>query len=376
MKSTTKDVRPLVLLDRDGTLIEEPKNFQIDSYQKFKLVDGAITSLVALKELGCRFVLWTNQDGLGTPSYPRKKYSQTQKLLEQILKSEQIEFEQVLLCPHKPKDQCLCRKPSTSLLLASDIAWNASKTIMIGDRESDLELASELKIPGILVNKKKQASLGSPSMAVNKFQVKNFTEAATLARQLLTKASRSRNTEETKIEIALNLSFGEKPMIKTGLGMFDHLITQMLFHAGIGGSVVALGDTWIDDHHLIEDTGILLGQVLGDLLVQVKTKRRFAFALPMDEARSVCLIDLSGRFSFTFEASFKNAKLGDISTEMIAHFFQSLTQSLNASVYLKAAGKNDHHIGESLFKCVGRALGANLNTNKPIFASTKGLLWI
>ena len=351
-----EQLRPLVILDRDGTLIKEPKDFQIDSFEKFELVDGALSGLNLLKKQGYRFILWTNQDGLGTKNYPLKKYNQIQNLLLQILKSEGIEFEATLLCPHTPEDQCQCRKPNPQLLLSSGILFDSKKTVVIGDRKTDLMLAKKIGAQGIQIQS-------------------NFYEAAVLAVKALSQVQINRKTDETNIEIELSLDNRKKPVVATGLKMFDHLLTQLLFHAGLGGRIKAKGDLWIDDHHLVEDLGIGLGQALALLIKTKKSANRYSFSLPMDEANSKCLIDISGRIHFQFNAEFKNQKLGDLSTEMISHFFESLAQNLKANLHLQAEGKNDHHIAESLFKCVGKALSQNLQPVNKEFSSTKGSLW-
>jgi len=355
-----EQLKPLVILDRDGTLIKEPKDFQIDSFEKFELVDGVLSGLALLKKQEFRFVLWTNQDGLGTKEYPLKKYNQIQTLLLQILKSEGIEFEAILVCPHTPKDKCDCRKPNPQFLMASGILFDPNKTIVIGDRKSDLILAKKLGAQGIQVQ--------TP-------EIPNFFEAAVMAVKYLSRVQIVRKTEETKIDIELSMDNRKKPIVSTGLKMLDHLMTQLLFHAGIGGKIKAKGDLWIDDHHLVEDLGIGLGQALALLIKNKKSVNRYSFSIPMDEASSRCLIDISGRIHFQFSADFKNQKLGDLSTEMISHFFESLAQNLKANLHLQAQGQNDHHIAESLFKCVGKALSQNLEPVNKHFSSTKGSLW-
>jgi imidazoleglycerol-phosphate dehydratase/histidinol-phosphatase len=351
-----EQLRPLVILDRDGTLIKEPQDFQIDSFEKFELVDGVLSGLNLLKKQGYRFILWTNQDGLGTKNYPLKKYNQIQKLLLQILKSEGIDFDAMLVCPHTPQDKCNCRKPNPELLLASGIEFDPQKTIVIGDRKTDLILAKKLGAQGIQIQT-------------------NFYEAAALAVSALSRVEINRNTDETNIKIELSLDNRKKPTVTTGVKMFDHLLTQLLFHAGLGGCIKAKGDLWIDDHHLVEDLGIGLGQALALLIKSRKSANRYSFSLPMDEANSKCLIDISGRIHFQFKAEFKNQKLGDLSTEMISHFFESLAQNLKANIHLQAQGKNDHHIAESLFKSVGKALSQNIEPVNKSFSSTKGSLW-
>ena len=351
-----EQLKPLVILDRDGTLIKEPDDFQIDSFDKFELVDGVLSGLKLLIKQDVRFVLWTNQDGLGTKKYPLKKYTEIQKLLLQILKSEGIKFEATFICPHTPQDKCKCRKPNPELLLKSGIAFNPKKTIVMGDRKTDMQLAKKLRAQGIQVQS-------------------NFYEAAVLAVKGLSLVQINRTTEETKIEIELSMDNRKKPVVATGLKMFDHLLTQLLFHAGIGGRIKAQGDLWIDDHHLVEDLGISLGQAFALMIKNRKSANRYSFFLPMDEASSKCLIDISGRIHFRFQADFKNQKLGDLSTEMISHFFESLAQNLKANIHLQADGKNDHHIAESLFKCVGKALSQNFEPVNTSFSSTKGSLW-
>ena len=352
--------RKILFLDRDGTLIEEPADFQIDSPEKFALVPGVISGLRELKNAGYEFVLVSNQDGLGSTGYPQRSFDLIQSLLLGILGSEGIHFSSVRICPHLPIDRCACRKPQTTLVqdfLRSD-DWNRKSSAVIGDRQTDLDLAANLGVSGILIGKQNGW----------KKIVADLRSGSRRARVV-------RKTAETSIEVEVDLDCPGDATISTGIGIFDHLLGQIARHGAIGLSVRAQGDLHIDDHHTVEDVGLALGSALSQALGEKQGIGRYGFCLPMDETRAEVLLDLGGRPFFRFEGKFHRELVGGFATEMVPHFFRSVSDSLRANIHLKVDGENTHHEIEGLFKafarCLRQAVAQNGRTEIP---STKGVL--
>ncbi len=351
-----------LFIDRDGTLIEEPSDFQIDSVDKFSLLPDVIASLVKLTQAGYRLVMVSNQDGLGTSAYTQEKFTQVQDLLLRILASQGVKFEEILICPHTSEENCACRKPKTKLVreyLASN-EMDRKRSYVIGDRTTDLELAENLGIKGFLL---------SPEVTWLK-----------LTHQLLNQpriATARRKTNETEIAIQVDLDGQGRSDIHTGIGFFDHMLEQLARHGGFDLNLRATGDLHIDDHHLVEDVAITLGSSLREALGQKRGIERYGFWLPMDEAESRVTLDLSGRSSFQMKAEFPTLNVGGLATEMIGHFFRSLSESMAMSLHLETRGENAHHMVESLFKAVGRSLRqafAKSEGTPLAIPSTKGLL--
>lgn len=352
----------ILFIDRDGTLIAEPDDFQIDRFEKFALQPDCIASLQALRDGGWEFVMVSNQDGLGTSSFPMKDFEGPQKLLLQILQSQGIVFREILICPHKPEDGCECRKPKTGLVKAylKPAVINPDCSFVIGDRASDEELAANMGIKVFRYDRKK-------------FGWKMIAE-----RILSTKRSRRawvrRSTKETNIEVFVDLDEAVSPEISTGVVFFDHMLEQIATHAGITLKIQAQGDLAVDDHHTIEDVGLALGQALREAMGEKRGIARFGFLLPMDEALAQCALDLSNRPYLVYKAQFKFQKVGDMSTEMIEHFFRSLSQTLGCTLHLQTQGENDHHKAESLFKAFAKSLGQAIKVSGNALPSSKGVL--
>ncbi len=354
-------MKKILFLDRDGTLITEPFDQQIDRLDKFALEPGAIPALLRLRDAGYRFVMVTNQDGLGTPSFRDEEFRPLQKLLVDILSSQGIDFEAVRVCPHTAADGCDCRKPKTGLvndyLRATD--WDREKSAVIGDRETDLVLAQNLGIRGLRYDRK---NLG-------------WTEIARLLVDAPRRATVARKTKETDIVVSVDLDQAAPAQLATGLGFFDHMLEQIAKNAGIGLTVQCRGDLEIDEHHTVEDVGIALGTALKQALGDKRGVGRYGFVLPMDEAEAKVSIDLSGRAYFVFAGQFPREYVGELPTELVPHFFRSVSDALLATLHMSVTGENAHHMVETLFKGFGRALRPALARGAGAeIPSTKGVL--
>ncbi|WP_075433689.1 bifunctional histidinol-phosphatase/imidazoleglycerol-phosphate dehydratase HisB [Buchnera aphidicola] len=353
--------KKFLFIDRDGTLIKEPKKtLQVDCINKFFLEKDVISSLLALIHLGYQLVMITNQDGLGSPSFPVHKFSEVQNLLLNIFSSQNIFFTSVLICPHFPGDHCGCRKPQISLVRhwVHDARIDKKNSYVIGDRDTDLQLAENMGIkcfsyhPVFFSWKKIVTTLTYPN---------RFSEV-------------SRNTAETKIFIKISLDEPIENYIDTGINFLNHMLDQIRVHSGIFMQINVIGDLCVDDHHTVEDIGIALGYALKNALGNKIGISRYGFTLPMDESVCSCILDISGRSFLSFFATFKYKYVGDLSVCMIEHFFYSLSQSMKVSLHLHAYGKNDHHCAESLFKAFGRTLRQAISLKGNILPTSKGLL--
>ncbi|MCM2274352.1 MAG: bifunctional histidinol-phosphatase/imidazoleglycerol-phosphate dehydratase HisB [Candidatus Didemnitutus sp.] len=335
-------MKKILFLDRDGTLIAEPADFQIDRLDKFALEPDVVPALRRFAEAGYTFVMVTNQDGLGTASFPEEQFRPLQDLLVRVLASQGIVFEAVRICPHKPGDGCDCRKPKVGLLLdyLRDTSWDRAASAVIGDRDTDLQLAEALGIRGV-----RYACQTTPWLAL----ARDFLDAPR-------RATIRRETKETKISVTVDLDAPAPIRLQTGLGFFDHMLEQIARNAGISLVITCDGDLHIDEHHTIEDVGLALGTALRQALGDKRGIGRYGFVMPMDEARADVALDLSGRAWLVFEAQFPRENVGQMPTEMVSHFFKSVSDTLAATLHMKVTGDNTHHMIEALFKGFGRAL--------------------
>lgn len=355
--------KKVLFIDRDGTLIHEPADFQVDALDKVRLVDDVIPSLLEISRHGYRFVMVTNQDGLGTDSFPQADFDAPHALTLELLASQGIQFDEVFICPHLPEDNCDCRKPRTGLLtkfLAANSVDLASSAV-IGDRPTDMELAERIGIQGVLVNADDDAAL-------------TWRQIVERLCHSDRKASFERNTNETRIRATVNLDASGSTAVRTGIGFFDHMLEQVAKHGGFSLRLECAGDLEIDEHHTVEDTAICLGSALREALGNKYGIGRYGFLLPMDESEAEVALDLSGRAAFQFSGSFPRQHVGELSTEMVEHFFRSLAESLGASLHIKVTGENTHHMIEACFKAVGRALRQAIRRNGTDLPSTKGTL--
>lgn len=354
------NARRILFVDRDGCLIEEPADEQIDSYEKLALLPGVIAALQRFVAAGYELVMVTNQDGLGTDSFPEAHFSGPHELLLRILSSQGIRFREVLIdrsFPHEGKDT---RKPGTGLMRGwlADDGWSRAASAMVGDREADLQFAANLGVRGFRV--------GPQGMAWGE-----------LAHQVLDApriAEVVRNTKETRITVRVDLDRAAEPQVHTGLAYFDHMLEQIGKHGGFALTVECAGDLHIDDHHSVEDCGLALGQALKQALGDKRGIQRYGFVLPMDESAAEARLDLSGRPYFVFDGAFPRERVGELATEMVPHFFRSLCETLGANLHLAVRGENAHHMVEACFKVVARTLRQAIRREGDELPSTKGTL--
>jgi len=355
--------RRILFLDRDGTLNEEVSDEQIDSLAKIRLMPGVIPALLELKHAGFAFVVVTNQDGLGTPSFPRESFDIAQRFILELFRSQGIEFEAVFLCPHFKREDCLCRKPKLGMvqefLDANDI--DKAHSFMIGDRDTDLEFAANLGVQGLRI------TLGGPA---------EETWPAIAARILGSsrRARLQRKTKETDISIEVDLSREGPSQIATGVGFFDHMLEQIAKHGGFALNLKCSGDLQIDEHHTVEDCALALGAALREALGDKRGIARYGFLLAMDEAEAQVALDLSGRPYFVWDGKFNRERVGELPTELVPHFFRSLAESLGAALHITVRGENSHHMIESCFKGVGRSLRQAIRPDGAEIPSSKGTL--
>jgi imidazoleglycerol-phosphate dehydratase/histidinol-phosphatase len=349
----------ILFVDRDGTLIEEAADQQIDSYGKFRLVPGAIGALRRLVDAGYELVMVSNQDGLGTASFPEADFIGPQQLLLDILASEGIHFREVLIDPSLPADHAPTRKPGIGLvrhcLGAGQL--DRERSAVIGDRETDLEFARNIGIRGLRIG----GDSDWPAIAHTLLDAPRCAHV-------------ERATRETRIAVDVDLDSRARPHIETGIGFLDHMIDQLGVHGGFEIRLHCQGDLNIDEHHTVEDCALALGQALRNALGDRRGIGRYGFLLPMDESLAQVALDLSGRPYFVFEGAFPRESVGGLPSELVPHFFRSLSDALGANLHLSVRGENTHHMIEACFKAVGRALRQAIQRRGGAIPSSKGRL--
>ena len=350
-----------LFIDRDGTILVEPADEQIDSYEKFEFVPGAISALKFLAEhTDYQLVMVSNQDGLGTSSYPESDFWPTHNLMLNILKGEGVEFDAIHIDRSFPADNLPTRKPGTGMFgkyLTGE--YDLSACYVIGDRATDAQLAANLGCKAIILDE----NIGWPQIAET---LRRGVRYATI----------ERNTRETQIRVSVDLDGGIESCITTGLNFFDHMLDQIAHHSGIGLQIEAKGDLQVDEHHTMEDVAIVLGQALKQALGSKRGIGRYGFALPMDECEAMVLMDLGGRIDFGWEVPFTREYVGDTPTEMFRHFYKSLCEALECNLHIRARGENNHHLTEAVFKSFARTLRQAVACNPFDYSipTSKGLL--
>jgi imidazoleglycerol-phosphate dehydratase/histidinol-phosphatase len=349
----------ILFIDRDGTLIREPADQQVDHVDKVDFMPGVFAALHQLQQAGYVLVMVSNQDGLGTASFPSEHFEAPQALMLKLFASQRIYFSDILICPHLPEAGCACRKPNTGLLMPYIIEQkiNRHESYVIGDRDTDGELA---------------ARVGLPFLDLRQL---HWCEVATTILRKPRQASVTRQTRETDIALTLNLDVNDPCHIETGLPFFNHMLEQIVKHAGIAVTLSAKGDLHIDEHHTVEDVAIVFGKALNQALGDKRGLCRYGFVLPMDEACATVSVDLSGRAALVFNANFPRDEIGGLSCEMVKHFFFSFSQAAQCALHMSVVGENTHHMVESLFKALGRVLRQAIQRDDSNqIASSKGSL--
>jgi imidazoleglycerol-phosphate dehydratase/histidinol-phosphatase len=352
---------PILFVDRDGTLIEEPADHQVDSLAKVRFMPGVFAALTELQRRGFRLAMVTNQDGLGTHSFPRHTFEEPQQFVLDTFRSQGIEFDAIFVCPHLSGDGCDCRKPRIGLVkdYIRDAGVKLDSSAMIGDRETDLEFATNLGVRGLLVRR-------------NGSNAETWPE---IVRELTARKSTvERRTKETQIQVRVGLDETSPLQVATGIGFFDHMLEQLGKHGGFALELTCKGDLQIDEHHTVEDCALALGECLRRALGDKIGIARYGFLLPMDEAEAKVALDLSGRAFAQFEGKFNREQVGGLPTELVPHFFHSLAESLGAALHVSVTGENSHHMVEACFKGVGRALRQAFRRESNELPTTKGVL--
>lgn len=355
---------PILFVDRDGTLIEEPADFQVDAYHKLRLVKNVIPAMLRLRDAGYQFVIVSNQDGLGSEGYPQESFDGPNNLMLQIFESQGIVFRDVLIDPSWPQDNHPNRKPGIGMMLPylQDRSIDWARSGMVGDRPTDIQFAENMRIRGFQLRTEQFG--GEWDWDGIAHELADAPRRATV----------QRNTRETQIRVFVDLDRVAPAKIETGLPFFDHMLDQIGRHGGFALEVQARGDLHIDEHHTIEDTGLALGQALREALGDKRGIGRYGFTLPMDETLASAALDFSGRPYFVFEGEFKRERVGDMPTELVPHFFRSLCDSAGLNLNLKVEGDNDHHKVEACFKALARALRQAIRREGTELPSTKGAL--
>jgi imidazoleglycerol-phosphate dehydratase / histidinol-phosphatase len=351
----------VLFVDRDGTLVEEPHDEQVDATDKIRFMPGVFAAMEQLQRAGYRLVMVTNQDGIGTERFPQEAFDTAHQFILDAFRSQGVEFDAIFVCPHFKADGCTCRKPATGLVdeYVRTNAVDLATSVMIGDRDTDLEFARNLGIRGIRVLRSGSAEETWPAIA------------RTLTAR---RASSQRKTKETNIEVRVDLDATAPITVTTGIGFFDHMLEQLAKHGGFSMQLTCAGDLHIDEHHTVEDCALALGETLRKALGSKAGIARYGFLLPMDEARAQVAIDLSGRAYFVFEGTFPRDQVGGLPTELVPHFFRSLSETLGAAIHLSVTGENTHHMIEACFKGVGRALRQAFRREGDELPTTKGVL--
>ena len=378
-------MKKVLFIDRDGTLaIEPPVDYQLDSFEKLEFYPKVFQYLGKIaKELDFELVMVTNQDGLGTPSFPEATFWPVHNFLVKTFEKEGIVFTEQIIDRTFARDNAPTRKPNTGLLshyISS--SYDLENSFVIGDRMTDIELAKNLGARGIFINNDNIE--GTDELTVTKDELENYialeTKDWSAIYEFLKAKDRtgsiSRNTNETKIQIDLNLDGTGKSDISTGISFFDHMLDQIARHGQLDLVVNVKGDLEVDEHHTIEDTAIALGEVFAKTLGNKLGIERYGFYLPMDDCLSQVAIDFGGRNWLVWEADFKREMVGKMPTEMFFHFFKSFTDGAKCNLNIKAEGTNEHHKIESIFKAFAKAIkmAVKRDVEKMILPSTKGVL--
>ena len=377
-------MKPVLFIDRDGTLIKEPADEQIDGFEKLEFYPKVFQYLSKIaKELNFEIVMITNQDGLGTEVYPEETFWPVHNFVLKTFEAEGVVFKEQFIDRTFAKDNAPTRKPNTGLLtkyFSED--YDLKNSFVIGDRLTDIELAKNLGAKGIFIND--NTNLGTDEVTVSNNELEEFIALETNDWEVIYKflkttervGSIERNTNETKIKIDLNLDGTGKSNIDTGIAFFDHMLDQISRHGQLDLNIKVDGDLEVDEHHTIEDTAIALGELFATTLGNKLGIERYGFSLPMDDCLAQVGIDFGGRNWLVWEAEFKREMIGKMPTEMFFHFFKSFTDGAKCNLNIKVEGNNEHHKIEAIFKAFAKAIkmAVKQDVEKMILPSTKGML--
>jgi imidazoleglycerol-phosphate dehydratase/histidinol-phosphatase len=376
-------MRPILFIDRDGVVLQEPpSDYQIDRIDKLSFVPGAISTLAQIaKDFDHYKVMVTNQDGLGTDSYPESDFFPYHDLMIRTLEGEGFVFDEMLIDRTFAAEQQPTRKPGTALLqhLLQDPAFDIPASYVIGDRWSDIQLAKNIGCKAIYLRSSLHQLTEEQEQelrSVIALETDQWSEIYAFLKLNLRTVVHERNTNETRIHVELNLDGTGTADIHTGIGFFDHMLDQIARHGKIDMRIRTEGDLHIDEHHTIEDTGIALGEAFAKVLIDKRGMERYGFALPMDEADAQVLIDFGGRNWIVWNASFQREKIGEMPTEMFFHFFKSFSDAARCNLNISCNGENEHHKIEAIFKAFAKAIRMAIRRDpfSNHLPSTKGLL--
>ena len=377
-------MKPVLFIDRDGTLIKEPADEQVDSFAKLEFYPKVFQYLGKIaKELNFEIIMVTNQDGLGTEGYPEDIFWPIHNFVIQSFENEGVEFKEQIIDRTFAKDNAPTRKPNTGLLTKFFYEdYDLTNSFVIGDRLTDIELAKNLGSKGIFIND--NTNLGTDEVTVSKSELQEYIAIETNDWEVIYEflkttervGSIERNTNETKIKIDLNLDGTGQSNIDTGIAFFDHMLDQIARHGQIDLNIKVEGDLEVDEHHTIEDTAIALGEVFATTLGNKLGIERYGFSLPMDDCLAQVAIDFGGRNWLVWDADFKREMIGKMPTEMFYHFFKSFTDGAKCNLNIKVEGTNEHHKIEAIFKAFAKAIkmAVRRDIEKMILPSTKGVL--
>ena len=342
-------MKKALFIDRDGTIIIEPEDEQVDSFEKLEFLPGAISNLKKIvTELDYELVMVTNQDGLGTESFPEETFWPVQNKILSILSGEGITFNEIVIDRSFPEDNAPTRKPGTAMLKKyMNGEYNLSESYVIGDRKTDIQLAKNLKSKAIFIGdtEDNEAELSAPDWNT----IYNFLKHPPRVETV------ERTTKETSIRLQINLDGTGKSEVDSGIGFFDHMLELFAKHSGCDLKADIKGDLHVDEHHMVEDTAIVLGEAMTKALGDKRGIERYGFLLPMDESLAQVAIDFSGRGEFVWQAEFKREKIGEMPTELFYHFFKSFSDSARCNLHIKVEGINEHHKIEAIFKAFASA---------------------
>ena len=375
-------MRKILFIDRDGTLINEPKDFQVDSFEKLEFKASVLKYLSKIsEELDFELVMVTNQDGLGTKSFPEKDFWPVQNFIIKTLENEGIYFKEILIDRTFPDENANTRKPNTGLIekYLVDKNININESFVIGDRLTDLKFAQNIGCKGILINDLKTTDhlkSGSNIDEDSMFSFQDWKSIYNFLKLEFRTISFIRKTNETKIKISLNLDGTGNSSIDTGIKFFDHMLDQLCKHSGIDINLSVKGDLDVDEHHTIEDTAIALGKAFNKVLKDKMGIERYGFCLPMDDSLATVSLDFGGRSWLVWDVSFKREMIGKMPTEMFIHFFKSFSDESKSNLNIKAVGDNEHHKIESIFKAFAKAIkmAVKRDPDKMVLPTTKGIL--